>query len=123
MLCAAGKPRVNPPGCLPGPGAVMIAGVQVPGIDLRALRAVDPPPQRGALQAVGVGEDHAFHMAPSEVHRPHMWQALGALGAPGPSRSVKVSLMTPQNIWPRSVKARPLNIWRSVTSSAGGSTP
>jgi hypothetical protein len=42
--------------------------------------------------------------------------------ASGPSRTIKVSCTTRQNMCPLSMNARPPNICRSVTASAGGST-
>ena len=42
---------------------------------------VDPLPQRAAVQACGVDEDHALHGPTGEVHRPDMRLTQGAAGA------------------------------------------
>jgi hypothetical protein len=50
-------------------------------------RRLDPLPQRRALQATGLDEDHPLHRPAGKVHRPHVRPAQRLLGGPGAART------------------------------------
>lgn len=108
----------------PGDGCLRVGGAAGLGGRLRVYSAASSIQRRSAAPSSPPGSTKTipFMGRPVKSIGRTCGRSNAASALLGPSRTIRVSLTTPQNIWPFSRNASPPNIRRSLTAPPGGTS-